>query len=74
MRPEDLFPHCSFCDEPLDPRVDGVYRKMQGWSQGRSQGGTNHIALREELGLYAHAICIDVAKRRHDSMQPSLFT
>jgi hypothetical protein len=74
VRVEDLFPKCGFCNETLDPRADGVYRKMQGWAQGRSSGGTNHIALREELGEYAHAICIDLAKRRHESMQPSLFS
>jgi hypothetical protein len=74
VRPEDLFPTCVFCNEKLDPRSDGVFRKMQGWAQGRSSGGTNHIALREELGEYAHSLCIDLAKRRNESVQPSLFS
>lgn len=74
MAREDFFPTCELCNEKVDPQAEGVFRKMQGWAQNRSQGGANHIALREELGHYAHAVCIDVAKRRHDSMQPSLFS
>lgn len=55
---------CEFCHEELDPRAVGNYRRVVGWTQVRSQGGTNSITLPSEPMGYAHGTCIDIEKLR----------
>ena len=50
------------CGESVNPSDHRTYRRMIGWARPRGAGGTNALALREDLQQYAHAECIDKAK------------
>lgn len=75
MSVSDYFPNCDFCDKPIDPKDRTLHKKVSGWAEAhRSGGGINTIALRQDLGQYAHGICVETAKLRHGADQPSLFS
>lgn len=41
---------CSVCEKEYDGRTVSEWREVVGWEQKRVQGGTNHIAEREQTG------------------------
>ena len=53
---------CEFCDDPLDTKKIGNYRRVVGWVQNRKQGGGNSITLSSEPTGWAHGTCIDILK------------
>lgn len=55
---------CEFCDEDLDPKKIGNYRRVVGWVQNRKQGGGNSITLASDPTGWAHRTCIDTLKSR----------
>lgn len=62
---------CAFgCGKPVNPTDHRTYRRMVGWARPRSGGGTNGLSLREELAEYAHAECIEDAKKGRLGMPP----
>jgi len=56
---------CRFCTQRVEPTDRHVYQRVVGWEKSRSGGGTNAIALREVRQEWAHAYCVDRAKRGH---------
>lgn len=66
---------CTYCNDPLDVRAEGVYSLQTGWMKNRSQGGGNALALREpiEPPRYACGECIGKLQRHHSLDQQTLF-
>jgi hypothetical protein len=57
---------CQFCGEEVPTRTRAQhYRKVVGWEQVRTGGGAHSIALRQEVGQWAHRWCVDFASRTH---------
>lgn len=56
---------CAFgCGEAVNPNDPRTYQQQARWTRPRAQGGTNALALRQPVpGRYAHAECIERAKR-----------
>jgi hypothetical protein len=63
--------HCTFCGVAL-PSLQLAWRKVEGFTQPRKQGGTNALRLRRELDVYACTTCVDKAARGIDPQQGSL--
>lgn len=55
---------CEFCGCPVDTKAFGNYRQVRGWVVNRRQGGSNSVALPEELGQWAHGDCVAQEKMR----------
>lgn len=53
---------CSICNQPIGPK-DPSYERVETWTQltGRARGN-RHICPKL-LKIYAHASCVDSAKR-----------
>lgn len=50
---------CELCPRDILPHEERhAYRLVQGWAKPREAGGTNALALREDLGPRAHASCV----------------
>lgn len=63
---------CEFCREPItDARQS--YRKVTGWEQQRSAGGTNAVRLREPGSEWACRWCIDKQAKGHNAGQKGMF-
>lgn len=57
---------CAFrCGEPVNPADSRTWQMQTGWTRPRQQGGTNALALRQPVQLYAHHECIDRARTGH---------
>ena len=57
---------CQFCGEAVSPLPrDQHYRRVVGWEQVRVGGGAHSIALREEVGQWAHRWCFDHYAKQH---------
>ena len=54
---------CHFCKRELYINDHGVHQYTKGWVKLRSDGGGHAIALAERELKWAHAHCIDRAKR-----------
>jgi hypothetical protein len=52
---------CIYCRAEINPDVD--YRKVEGFEQRRTQGGTNAIRLRKSLDVWACAHCVGRASK-----------
>lgn len=50
---------CTECGRQMDERVETVWCKVEGWEKKRSQGGTNHVALRKPLNAFMCPGCMD---------------
>ena len=64
--------YCDVCGRPVTPRAPN-YRQVIGWEQVRKSGGANAIALRKELGIWAHHGCLDLRKMGMEG-QERMFT
>lgn len=63
-----MFPTCPFCDELVDPHVDGSFWEISGWSPFRvNGGGFNSISLRTPSERFAHGACIQREVRRQQA-------
>lgn len=62
VEPDAVSVACSFCGDPVAPGANGVYRKVDGWAENRSEGGTHALALARDLGEYAHGSCITAVR------------
>lgn len=49
---------CCECGNPVDDRKETVWSKVEGWEKKRDQGGTNHVALRNPLGVSMCNACM----------------
>jgi hypothetical protein len=67
-------PNCTFCGEPVNPVVAGVFRRVEGWVETRKGGGAHGVTFKKELGDYAHKVCIDLERKGVGSEQTSLFS
>ena len=56
---------CELCYLEIDPHDRFTWQRVVGWEQRRTQGGTNHIALREPRQEFAHPLCIRMARQGH---------
>lgn len=57
-------PVCMYCGKDVFPGSRGVYNRVQGWEEPRTQGGANQITLREVVpDTFACDACI--TRRRH---------
>lgn len=71
--PPDAIVRCAVCGEPVLPHSHDVLRKVQGWVERRSQGGTNALRGRVELHEYAHRGCIRTSSSAAQGEQASLW-
>lgn len=57
-------PVCSVCQKELWPQAVGVWVKVSGWAQNRSEGGTHALRNREivEPGEWVHDLCMNDAR------------
>ena len=53
---------CVFCGEQVDPNSRRTWRKVEGFERHRDAGGTNAIALRHQLDVWACDPCISKQK------------
>ncbi len=51
--------NCEFCNEPVDTRANGSYKRVVGWVQNK--GGA--IALPSAPIGWAHYSCIETEKK-----------
>jgi len=58
---------CEKCQRDLNERTETVWTFTQGWTKHRDAGGTNHIALRQELDRH---ICNGCMKLLQDGLDP----
>ena len=56
--PRRFVVRCQFCNGELDSRAPGVYQRVTGWVQQRSQGGGNAIALPSRSNEWACPACV----------------
>lgn len=64
---------CVDCGKPTDPKQNGIYFEMYGWSEYRgSTGGSNNLKWKKVTG---RVLCIICARARKDGTtgQDSLF-
>lgn len=50
---------CAHCGRSIDERYETVWKKVEGWEKKRGSGGTNHLALRKNIGSFMCAVCMD---------------
>lgn len=56
--------HCLDCKRDLsDDPPTMVWRAVQGWERGRSEGGTNHVAMREPQDAFLCDVCMRKRQR-----------
>jgi phosphoribosylformylglycinamidine (FGAM) synthase-like amidotransferase family enzyme len=64
--------HCIQCGRELNERIETVWTKVLGWEKRRNQGGTNHLALRQQLDLYCCNGCMTLMQQGLNPGQQSL--
>ena len=63
---------CSVCEREINERIEKVWVKVTGWEAKREQGGTNHIALREQLNEFMCVGCMTLTQAGLNPGQSSL--
>lgn len=53
---------CSSCGRELKPH-ENPWVEVKGWERKRSQGGTNHVALRKNTGVIMCPECMILLQR-----------
>jgi len=59
---------CEFCGQPVDPAALGTFQRTCGWTENRSAGGSNAIALPERTARYA---CHECIRLQRDGINPA---
>ena len=62
---------CARCGEAIE-NLATVWMEVLGWEHDRSQGGTNHVALRKRTGRLMHNACMKLEQDGIPSGQDSL--
>lgn len=61
--------NCFFCKGPVNPHDLGTWKQVAGWVGGERK---DSMTMRDDTGEYAHAACIEKARKGQPADQPSL--
>lgn len=60
---------CDFCQQPIDPKSTGVYRRAIGWVKN-NKGTPTGLTFPEAAVGWACGVCIDLERLRRRGKSP----